>query len=91
MLVSNTSATRIKAFLHAKRKSGMLKRLLKAEMNHAISGSLVFFGNFSCDVELRLLFSFRQVLDIVATVRNENPEELSETILANTETVFFKK
>lgn len=32
---------------------------------------------------------FRQVLDVVAAVRNENPDELSEIVYKNTERLFF--
>lgn len=34
---------------------------------------------------------FRQVLDVIAAVRNENPVEFAEVIYQNTEKLFFSK
>lgn len=56
-------------------------------MNLAILGKI----NFMYFRLFEFLFFFRQVLDIVAAVRNDDPVELSEIVYKNTERLFFSQ
>lgn len=61
---------------------------LKVEMNLAILGGYFFLLRY---IVVIIITFFRQVLDVIAAVRNENPEELSEIIYNNSERLFFSK